>query len=59
MSEVGQILQATTRDISVSRCPAEEEQRDMDSYSICPGNTLPCTATVTKPLGSSSAPLPR
>ena len=42
MSEVGQILQATTRDISVSRHPAEEAQRDMDSYSVCPGNTL-CT----------------
>ena len=49
MSEVGQILQATTRDISVSRYPAEEVQRDMDSYSVCPGNTLPRTASHQAP----------
>ena len=36
--EVRKIPEATTRDVSVSRCPAEEEQRDRESYSVCLGN---------------------
>lgn len=57
--EVGKIPEAMIRDVSVSRCPAKDKQRDRDSYSVCLGNASYHTATVTKPLGHSSALLPK
>lgn len=36
--EVGKIPEAMIRDVSVSRCPAEDKQRDRDSDSVCLGN---------------------